>query len=103
MTMLLSTLADPPSIKVISPQTLLLEECEPMDDLVPDWVTGGKLVQSVQRVRKLKKLLIAQATSEERMRGPVIHRALPDAEALWRVWMSVKGMVAEEMKMMREL
>ena len=100
---LLSTLPLPPRIQVWSHWHALSQELDQLYDLVPDWLpaAGGRRAQAVYRVQTLGRTIVERAQEAERQRGPSVHRALPDAESLWRVWRSVREAVAEEMRLMR--
>ena len=101
--LLLSVLPDHPRIAVRSHWVALKDAVDPLMDLVPDWLpsVGGNRAHAMQRVRNLGKEIVERAQEVERQRGPVTHRALPDAEALWRVWRAVREAVTEEMRLMR--
>jgi hypothetical protein len=101
--LLLSTLPSPPRIQVWPHCHALSDELDQLYDLVPDWLpsAGGRRAQAVYRIQMLGRQIVERAQEAERQRGPIAHRALPDAESLWRVWRNVKQAVAEEMRLMR--
>lgn len=72
------------------------EACRPLLRLVPPpWKPGREL--GVERVRNLAKELVDRAREQEALRSGTRHRALADAESLWRTWRSVGELVAEWM------
>lgn len=72
------------------------EACRPLLGLLPP--TGAPdRVDAIQHLRASATGLVARAQEQEAFRGGVRHRALPDAESLWRTWRSVGELVAERM------
>jgi hypothetical protein len=47
-----------------------------------------------EQVRTMARDIVAIAEEAEHLRPRVQHRALPDAESLWRTWRSIKDKVA---------
>lgn len=69
------------------------EACRPLLRLLPPVGTPDRW-KAEQRVSNLAAELVARAQEQEGVRGRTRHRALPDAESLWRTWRTVGELVA---------
>lgn len=67
--------------------------CRPLQDLLP-LADGPAWDRADERIRNLAREIVARAEEEEALRQRVHHRALPDAETLWRTWQSIREQVA---------
>ena len=72
------------------------EACRPLLRLLPPPEAPNR-DQAKERVRSLTLELVARAQEQEALRPGTHHRALPDAESLWRTWRSVGELVAEQL------
>lgn len=70
------------------------EACRPLLRLVPRSGTPGR-ERAAERVKNLARELVDRARELEALRSGTRHRALADAESLWRTWRSVGELVAE--------
>ena len=72
------------------------QACRPLTRLLlPPAAIGRELAE--ERISKLATGFVARAQEREALRPGTRHRALPDAESLWRTWRSVGELVAEWM------
>lgn len=72
------------------------EVCRPLMRLLPPHEAANRNLAK-ERVRNLATELVTRAQEVEALRPRTRHRALPDAESLWRTWRSVGELVAEWM------
>lgn len=72
------------------------QACRPLTRLLPPPEAIGR-EQAEERISKLATGFVARAQEQEALRPGTRHRALPDAESLWRTWRSVGEQVAEWM------
>lgn len=70
--------------------------CRPLMRLLPPPAAIGR-ERAEERVSNLATELVVRARELEALRPGTRHRALPDAESLWRTWRSVGELVAEWM------
>lgn len=68
--------------------------CRPLRDLLLLGDGPGR-ERAEERIRNLAAEIVARAEEAEALRPRVHHRALPDAESLWRTWKAVQAGVAE--------
>jgi hypothetical protein len=80
-------------VRLLDVQQIYGWACRPLLELLPLGDGPGR-DRAEERVRNLAREIIAQAEEEEAMQPRVHHRALPDAESLWRTWQSVREKVA---------
>lgn len=67
--------------------------CLPLFERLPRGegiVKGARWAVETMRMRQ-----VVRAAEDEEAERPRVHRALPDAMALWRTWSDIKGRVAE--------
>jgi hypothetical protein len=81
-------------IRLAEFRDLLLEACHPLQRLLAPEGTPER-ERSERRVCDLSNGLIASAYDRERARRAARHRALPDAEAMRRIWLDVVKAAAE--------
>ena len=67
--------------------------CRPLLDLLPPGDGPGR-DHAEGHIRTMAAEIVTRAMEAEAMRPRVAHRALPDAESLWRTWRAVRGEVA---------
>lgn len=72
------------------------QACRPLSRLLPPPEANGR-EQAEKRVGSLATGFVARAQEREALRPGVRHRALPDAESLWRTWRQVSDLAAERM------
>ena len=70
--------------------------CRPLLDGLAS-LRGAERERAEARVRNLAQEIVAGAEESERLRPRVRHRALADAEGLWRTWMAVQAEVARHL------
>jgi len=70
--------------------------CRPLLELLPLGDGPGR-DRAEERVRNMVDEIVAGAEQEEALRPRVQHRALPDAESLWRTWRSIRERVAQRL------
>lgn len=68
--------------------------CEPLRQALPA-PDAPAYRDAQERVRNLVREIVARAEEAEALRPRVQHRALPDAESLWRTWRLVQQGVAK--------
>jgi hypothetical protein len=95
--MLLSAAGIAPSTILHDVQTLYGWACRPLLDLLPPG-DGPAREAAEERVRETAMVVVARAEEVEALRPRVQHRALPDAESLWRTWRTVRDEVARRVK-----
>ena len=71
--------------------------CRPLLDLLPP-VDDPDHWRVEQRMRNLSAEIIARAEEAEHVRQRVRHRALPDAQALWRTHVAIREEVARHLR-----
>ena len=71
--------------------------CRPLLDLLPP-VDDPDRWRVEQRVRNLSAEIVARAEEAEHVRQRVRHRALPDAQALWRTHVAIRQEVARHLR-----
>lgn len=70
--------------------------CRPLLDALPLGDGPGR-ERAEQRIRNLSREIVARAEEVEWLRSRVRHRALPDAQGLWRTWRAVQEEVARHL------
>lgn len=69
--------------------------CRPLLDGLA-LLDGAERERGEARVRNLAREIVARAEEAERRRPRIRHRALADAEGLWRTWIAVREAVARQ-------
>ena len=72
------------------------QACRPLMRLLPPPAAIGR-ERAEERISKLATGFVSRAQELEALQPRTRHRALPDAESLWRTWRSVGEQVAEWM------
>jgi hypothetical protein len=89
-----------PRIPMLPVQQAYGAACRPLLARVPpeDDTLAGRVrrERALVEVRTLAGRIVMAAEQEAEMRSGARHRALPDAEHLWRVWSGVRRRVAKE-------
>jgi hypothetical protein len=80
-------------VPVLDVQTLYASACRPLLTLLPPEGVDGRW-RAEQRIGNLAREVVAAAEEAEHVRSRVQHRALPDAESLWRTWRAIRDQVA---------
>jgi len=84
----------PRAVQLQDVQTAYGRACTPLfEDLPPKGGPRHAIELTLRRRRALQ--IVAAAGDEEERRGPRKHRALQDAECLWRTWLGIRRRVAE--------
>ena len=83
-------------IEVVDVDKLYGFACRPLFALLPPW-EGSERERAEDRVRAIAREIVTRAEEAEAMRPRVTHRALPDAESLWRTWRAVRDGVADHL------
>lgn len=84
-------------VRMIDVRHLCGLACRRLMEMVPP-SAGHERSRSEQRARNLGMEIVARAEEAERFRSRVRHRALPDAEGLWRTWRAVEDEVARVLR-----
>lgn len=80
-------------VELLNVRQIYDRACRPLLDLLPPG--GGRERELAEgRVRNMVAEIVARAEEVEAMKPRVEHRALPDAESLWRTWRAIKDEVA---------
>lgn len=87
--MLLETAGIRRKVRLVHMNRLYGLACRPLLDLLPP-DDGPKRDRAEQRVRNMAREIVARAQEVEALRPRVRHRALLDAESLWRTWRAVR-------------
>lgn len=82
------------SVPVTDVRLLYGWACRPLRDLLPLGDGPGR-ERAEERIHNMAAEIIARAEETESLRPRVHHRAVPDAESLWRTWKAVQAAVAE--------
>jgi hypothetical protein len=93
--MLLATAGIPRKVQLVDVNHLYGLACRRLLDLVQG--DERQRARGEQRVRNLAREIVERAQEAEGLRQRVNHRALPDAESLWRTWRSVQDAVSRQM------
>lgn len=93
---LLETLERPPTVRLRSVHEIYGLACRPLLGLLPRG-DGWARERAEQRVRNMAQDIVARAEEVEAVRPRERHRALPDAESLWRNWRAVEEEVARRL------
>lgn len=85
------------SPRIVDARPIYGEACRPLQALFP---TGLALSaeQAVEGFRDLAMDIVARAEEAEAVRPGPRHRALPDAESLWRTWRTIRTEVAQRLE-----
>lgn len=83
-------------IEVVDVGKLYQFACRPLLALLPPG-EGTERDRAEDRVLMLAREIVARAEEAEAMRPRVAHRALSDAESLWRTWKAIRGAVADRL------
>ncbi len=78
-----------PFFPLVDVQKVYLRACHPMRALFPSEATVST-EDADRKFRNLAREVIARAQEAEALRPRIHHRALPDAESLWRTWRAVR-------------
>lgn len=81
------------SVLIQDIRTLYGLACRPLMDLIPPENTEGRW-RATQRLGNLAQEIVAAAEEQEHLRPRVHHRAVPDAESLWRTWRAIQDQIA---------
>lgn len=81
-------------VRLIASRHLYGLACARLAELIPPMAEGVERTRLEQRARALGAEIVARAEEVEALRPRVHHRALPDAESLWRTWRAIKDEVA---------
>jgi hypothetical protein len=87
-------------VSVLDIQTLYGSACGPLLTLIPPEGTDNRW-RAEQRIRNLAREVVAAAEEAEHICSRVQHRALPDAESLWRTWRAIRDEIAR--RILREM
>ena len=79
-----------PSSALVDVRQAYAWACRPLRALFPPGPTSSA-EEAEQRFGNLAREIIAGAVAAEALRPRVHHRALPDAESLWRTWRAVRA------------
>jgi hypothetical protein len=81
------------TVRLVDVQQAYGLACRPLLSLLPP---PGSAVrrQSEERVKLMARQIVADAEAAEDVRPGMHHRALPDAERLWRTWRAIGVAVA---------
>ena len=85
------------SVRLVDVRKLYGLACRPLRDGLP-LGDGPARERAEQRVRNLALEIVGRAEEVEQLRSRTRHRALPDAEALWRTWSAVRDEVARHLQ-----
>jgi hypothetical protein len=85
------------SVRLVDVRELYGLACRPLLDGLP-LEDGSVRDRAEHRVRNLALEIVARAEEVEHLRSGPRHRALPDAEALWRTWSAVRDEVARHLQ-----
>jgi hypothetical protein len=81
------------SVQLVHVRRLYALACRPLRDLLP--LHDGVERESAElRIENLALEIIARAGQAEALRPRTHHRALPDAESLWRTWRAIRDEVS---------
>jgi hypothetical protein len=94
--MLLAAGSQPPAVRLLDVQRVYGWACRPLLDLLPLVDEPGH-ESAEERLRNMVNDIVTGAEDEEALRPRVQHRALPDAESLWRTWRSIRERVARRL------
>jgi hypothetical protein len=75
-------------VTVVDVNEVYVRACYPLLRLLPP-VGDVARPEAERRVRGLASQIMANAENQESLRPRVQHRALPDAESLWRTWRAI--------------
>ena len=81
-----------PSSTLVDVRQVYVWACRPLRALSPPGPTISA-EEAEQRFGNIAKEIIAGAVQAEAVRPRIYHRALPDAESLWRTWRAVRAEV----------
>lgn len=82
------------SLPLVDVVTLYGWACRPLRDVLPLGDGPGRDAAEA-RIRAAAASIVVAAENAEALRPRVVHRALPDADSLWRTWKAVQAGVAE--------
>ena len=94
--MLLTAGSQHRTVRLLDVQRVYGWACRPLLDLLP--LGDGPVRESAEeRLRDMVNDIVTGAEDEEALRPRVHHRALSDAESLWRTWRSIRERVARRL------
>jgi hypothetical protein len=84
------------TLQLVDVNQIYGDACRPLLDRLPPG-DGPLRARAEERVRNMAGEIVAIAEEAEHLRPRVQHRALPDAESLWRTWRAIKDEVARRL------
>jgi hypothetical protein len=94
--MLLAAGSQPRSVRLLDVRRVYGWACRPLLDLLP-LGDGPVRERAEERLREMVNDIVTSAEDEEALRPRVHHRALSDAESLWKTWRSIRERVARRL------
>jgi DNA polymerase III epsilon subunit-like protein len=97
--MLMTTAGCSPVPRMLKAVTVNVEECRALEEMVDKDLPARVQYDLLRQARDQADYIIGSA--EEAHEKEHVHRALPDATQLWRVWMDVRSAVRREVEIAR--